>query len=40
MLFSIFINDIDNEIECTLSEFADATNLSDEVGKSEGQDAI
>ena len=38
--FNIFINDIDDRIECTLSNFADDTKLSSAIDMAEGRDAI
>ncbi|GAB0188525.1 hypothetical protein GRJ2_001317800 [Grus japonensis] len=39
-LFNIFVSDMDNGIECNLSQFADDTKLCGVVNTLEGKDAI
>ena len=40
VLFNIFINDINNRIECTLSKLVDDTKVCGAVNTPEGWDAV
>lgn len=37
MLFNVFINDLDDEIECTLTNFVADTTVGEEIDKTEGK---